>query len=609
MFDPDYEMSETEKSTEMTPKAEYSRRYAARQQTLRILERRESLGGLARVATFLGIPAVIYAASFRGGSTYLWALVAMGAFIAAVVWHRRIVASLERTRRAIHYYGKALARLDDHWVDAAPRGERYRRPEHRYALDLDLFGRASLFQLLCAARTRMGQDTLADWLLAPAEPDVIRSRQGAIDELRRHLDLREEIAVLDAPEKELHPGKLLAWAVGPAKFVDRLRPALAVVLAVASVAALVGWIGFGTGFAPFFAVAAVQGLFLLGMRRQIRELSKHTESALGELNLLTQMLQIMERQRFASPRLQAVIGRLQAQGCLPSQRIARLAQLVDYWDTIWHNQFVLPMAFILMLFVHLAYAIERWRVRYGRLVGEWLEAVGEFEGLCSLSAYAYEHPELPFPEIEEQERCFTADGLGHPLIPAGRRVTNDVALGSERRLLLVSGSNMSGKSTLLRSVGINAVLALAGAPVCAKRLRISPQTVAAVMRTADSLQEGVSGFYAEIKRLRTVFDLTAESLPVLFLFDEILHGTNSQDRRAGAEAVIEGLLERGAIGMATTHDLALAEIADRLKPRAANVHFEDQVTDGQMHFDYRLRPGVVPKGNGLVLMRLLGFDV
>ena len=602
-------MSGTETQAESTPRVEYTRRHAARQETLRGLERWESLGGGLRVVTFLSIPAAFYAA-FTGGCSFLWGLAAVAGFLAAVVWHRRIVASLERARRAIDYYAKALARLDDRWVDMAPRGERHRRPEHPYAMDLDLFGRASLFQLVCAARTRMGEDSLAAWLLSPAEPEVIRSRHAAIDELRSQLDLREEIAVLDVSiHRELHPKKLLAWAIGPATLVDRLRPALAVVLAVASVAALVGWIGFGTGFGPVLAVAAVQGLLLLGMRRPIRELAEHIDSALGELNLLLQMLRIMERQRFASPRLQEIIARLQASGRLPSQRIARLARLVGHWETIWHNQFVLPIAFVLMLFVHVAYAIERWRVRYGRLVGEWLDAVGEFEALCSFSVYAYEHPEQPFPEIEEQDRCFEAEELGHPLIPAGRRVANDVALGHQRQLLLVSGSNMSGKSTLLRSVGINAVLALAGAPVCAKRLRISPQTVASVMRTTDSLEEGVSAFYAELKRLRAVFDLTGGRLPVLFLFDEILHGTNSQDRRAGAEAVIEGLLERGATGMATTHDLALAEIADKLKPRAANVHFEDQMTDGQMHFDYRLRPGVVPKGNGLVLMRLLGFDV
>ena len=234
--------------------------------------------------------------------------------------------------------------------------------------------------------------------------------------------------------------------------------------------------------------------------------------------------------------------------------------------------------------------------------------MGEFEALCSCARYAFEHPQHPFAEIRDTPRQFEARALGHPLIPQRRRVTNDVTLGQTPQLLLVTGSNMSGKSTLLRTVGINAVLALAGAPVCAGRLCTSPLTIASAMRKVDSLQEGVSAFYAEIRRLRAICDRAATSPPVLFLLDEILHGTNSHDRRVGAEAVIQSLLKQDALGLVTTHDLALAEIAQRLAARAAAVHFEDQMVDGRLAFDYRLRSGVVPKGNGLVLMRLLGFD-
>jgi len=320
-------------------------------------------------------------------------------------------------------------------------------------------------------------------------------------------------------------------------------------------------------------------------------------------------LRIIEVQQFASPRLVEIHARLHQGGRPASRRIARLARLVDTWETIRRNEFVAPFAFVFMLTVHLAYAIERWRRSNGRLAAGWLEAVGEFEALCCLAGFAYEHPECPFPTIEESGRCVDAGGLGHPLISAKRRVTNDVRLGPAPQLLLVSGSNMAGKSTLLRTAGINVVLALAGSTVCAGCMCVSRLAVASAMRTADSLQEGVSGFYAEIQRLRMICDMAAGSPPVLFLLDEILHGTNSHDRRIGAEAVIEKLLQQGAIGLITTHDLALAAIAERLDPRAVNAHFEDQLVDGRISFDYRLRPGVVPKGNGLVLMRLLGFEV
>jgi DNA mismatch repair ATPase MutS len=205
--------------------------------------------------------------------------------------------------------------------------------------------------------------------------------------------------------------------------------------------------------------------------------------------------------------------------------------------------------------------------------------------------------------------CSAGEVLGHPLIPESRNVRTDLRLSDEPRVLVVSGSNMSGKSTLLRTAGVNVVLALAGAPVRARRLRLSPLQVGASIHIQDSLQAGASRFYAEIKRLRQIVDLTHGSVPVLFLLDEILHGTNSHDRRIGAEGVVRGLLDRGAIGLVTTHDLALARVAEELAPLAANVHFEDRLEDGKMTFDYRLRPGVVQRSNALELMRSVGLEV
>jgi DNA mismatch repair ATPase MutS len=239
----------------------------------------------------------------------------------------------------------------------------------------------------------------------------------------------------------------------------------------------------------------------------------------------------------------------------------------------------------------------------------WIAAVGEIGALSSLAGYAYEHPDNSFPEFSDQGLCFEGEGLGHPLIAGDRMVRNDVRLGEDLRVLVVSGSNMSGKSTLLRTIGANTVLAMAGAPVCARRLRLSPFVVGATIRITDSLQAGSSRFYVEITRLRQLMDLTRGPRPLLFLLDELLHGTNSNDRRIGGEAVVRSLVERGAAGLLTTHDLALAHIAETLAPRAANVHFEDHLEDGKISFDYKMRPGVVEKSNALGLMRSIGLDV
>ena len=225
------------------------------------------------------------------------------------------------------------------------------------------------------------------------------------------------------------------------------------------------------------------------------------------------------------------------------------------------------------------------------------------------ASHAFEHPRDPFPEFTEESPLIEAEEIGHPLIPESKLVRNSVSLGGSLRLLVVSGSNMSGKSTLLRTVGINAVLAQAGAPVCARRLRLSRLALGASIRTLDSLQDGTSRFYAEIRRLHQIMELTAGPLPVLFLLDELLHGTNSHDRRIGAEAIVRGWAERAVIGLVTTHDLALAQVAEALAARAANVHFEDQFENGRMTFDYRLHAGVVEKSNALELMRSVGLEV
>jgi DNA mismatch repair ATPase MutS len=331
------------------------------------------------------------------------------------------------------------------------------------------------------------------------------------------------------------------------------------------------------------------------------------EPAYG-LALLSEVLARFEQERFASPRLVALRKELEADGLPPSRRIARLNRLMELLDSSDHV-LVRAIGGPLLYVPQLVFAIEAWRKKSGPHVRKWLAATGEIEVLCAFANYAYEHPGDPFPEFAEDGPCYEGEALAHPLLAEGRAVRNDVRLGGELRVMVVSGSNMSGKSTLLRTVGINAVLAMAGAPVRARRLRLSPLAVGASIRTLDSLQGGTSRFYTEITRLRRLVELTKGPVPLLFLLDELLQGTNSHDRRIGAEAFVHGLIERGAVGLLTTHDLALAAIADTLAPRARNVHFEDHLENGKMTFDYKLRPGVVRKSNALELMRSVGLEV
>jgi DNA mismatch repair ATPase MutS len=344
------------------------------------------------------------------------------------------------------------------------------------------------------------------------------------------------------------------------------------------------------------------------VHKRIAPVVTAVEEAAHELKLLSEVLVRLERESFHSPLLTALGASLNTEGAPPSKRIGRLNRLMELLDSRDHLLVRLAEPFVLWT-THLAFAVEAWRRHSGPVVRRWLTATGEMEALCSLASHAFEHPEDPFPELGGEGAFLEAAGIGHPLIEEGRVVRNDVSIGAGPRVLVVSGSNMSGKSTLLRTLGVNAVLAQAGAPVRARRLRMSPLAVGASIRVTDSLQGGVSRFYVEIVRLRQILDATVGPLPVLFLIDEFLQGTNSHDRRIGAEALVRRLVERGAIGLVTTHDLALADIAGALGERAANVHFEDHIEDDRMVFDYVMRPGVVRKSNAIALMRSVGLEI
>ncbi len=603
------------------PRAEYERRLEERLRLAARTARDERALSNARLAWFL--LAALSTGLALGPKLFspIWLVLPLAVFVAVVVLHLRTRGERERAERAARFYGQGLGRLSGEWIGHGDAGERYLDPDHLYAGDLDLFGRGSLFELLSVVRTRMGEDVLAEWLTHPAGPDEIRARQGAVEELRGQLDLREDLALL-GPEVRggLDPKELAAWGGGELWRIPKaVRVAVATLTAATSlvVLALSGYATDLLTLSPTVAAALVRVLLLLSAAQaavayRFRSRVQRVTAAVGrpdkDLAILSEILIRIEGGGFRSPRLARLVESLRTEGVPPSRRIAQLHTRVEWLDSE-KNQIVAPLRPILLLSTQIAFSIEVWRARCGPALAGWLQAAAEFEALLALASYAYEHPRDPFPEILSGEPRLEAEGIAHPLIPEARAVANDVALGGELRLLVVSGSNMSGKSTFLRTVGTNAVLAFAGAPVRARRLALTPLEIGASIRIADSLLAGHSRFYAEITRLRAIVELAERSHAALFLLDEIFAGTNSHDRRIGAEAVLKGLVARGAIGFVTTHDLALARIVDELAPRAANVHFVDHIEDGKMVFDYQVRQGVVQKSNALELMRAVGLEV
>ncbi len=589
------------------PLNEYQRRLATQQSLWQAAQKRSDDLWRWRRILFVTL-LILVAAALTGALSAFWSALPVALFMVLVVKHQRVAETLKRSARAKQYYEYGLARLAGNWMGQGNAGERFKNAAHAYTEDLDIFGAGSLFELLCTARTRAGEERLAAWLLAPATFDEIRTRQEAVNELRDKLDLRADLALLgDGINAGVHHAELAAWGNQLARFTSRALQVVGSLLGVITLAAVVVWFaGYGRQF--FFAALIAETCFLLYARSETGRVIGELDRPSRDLRLLAQVLARVEAEQFTSPALARLRTALDTNGLTPSQQIARLHRLGEILD--WcKNQFFAPLAFVLMIPTQIAIAVERWKQDCGPQVARWLDALAEFEALNSLAGYACEHPQDPFPELIENAALFDAAQLGHPLIAEARCIRNDVTLTAQQSLLIVSGSNMSGKSTLMRTVGINVTLALAGAPVRATRLRLSRLNVGAAIHIQDSLQAGASRFYAEITRLRQVVELTQAELPLLFLLDEILSGTNSHDRRIGAAAVIKSLVARGALGLVTTHDLALTKIAEELNGRARNVHFQDELKDGQMYFDYRMHDGVVERSNALELMRAVGLDV
>ncbi|MDW5264232.1 MULTISPECIES: mismatch repair protein [Acidobacteriaceae] len=597
--------------TAPTPSEEYRQRQQAREATVLHFEKvHRSLGNLRLLLVIMAL-FIAWFSFYREIISAWWLLLPAAIFVAVAIYHGKILRRKSFAERAANVYRKGMARIEDRWIGGGQQAPRAEAATSLYATDLDLFGAGSLFELLSQARTCMGEDTLAHWLLSPSQVSEITERHAAITELRNRLDLREDMAILGEDSAKLktgvHPKALLQWAEQPTQLKQQNLRWTALLLAILAIAGAIVWGETGIK-TPLLLVLVVEAFIAFSLRDQLDKVFARTDRALADLELLSSLLARLEDEPFTSPRLVLLKQQLSSHAIPGSKAIARLKTIVQYIDSR-DNLFIRLFDKPLLYSVQVAFAAEAWRRAHGGAVSSWLNAVGEMEALLSIAAYSYEHPADPFPEFIEGTPTFHAEELGHPLIPIAKCVRNTVSISGKTRALLISGSNMSGKSTLMRTVGINTVLAMAGAPVRAQRLQLTPLHVAASILVNDSLQEGSSRFYAEITRLRHICDLAEQHPPILFLLDELLQGTNSKDRLIGAEAVVSELIDSGAIGIISTHDLALTDMQRSGEGRLQNMHLQDEIEDGKMKFDFKLRDGIVTKSNGVELMRLIGLKV
>ncbi len=605
-----------ENSSAVTDAAnEPGRAYNERLQEIRlkIASGEETDRRFVRTRTGLGLATILLLVLCLGESesvSWLWLLVPVAIFIVVLPFDRRCMSRLARLRLLRRFHESRLERLQRVFSAELADGSEFANDMHPWTGDLDVFGQGSLFQMLNECRTAPGRRQLAEWMREVPTAEQVRLRQTRALGLMRAIGLRESLACIpEASNWEAAESVLREWVREPARPISMGVLSWSVILGIAAIPVVIGILAFGLGFRWLVLLLLLQSPAIALTRSQIRHTAMTMDNVDSALRQFGAVIGAFEQVSSDEPAVCDLLNQFHTEGDTASSAILRLSRLTQWLNNSLRNQFFAPVAWVTGMLVVTTHRMESWRLRHGIDVAEWLSTVACLEATVSIAGYNFDHPGDVRPEILDKEVSLHASQLGHPLLAESVCVRNSLMLTAGVPLMLVSGSNMSGKSTFLRSIGSSIVLTYCGCVVRASEFRTHPFQLGTAMRVSDSLQEGRSLFFSVVQRLKSVVDLTTGDRPVLFLLDEILHGTNSHDRRRGAEGVIRSLLERGALGLVTTHDLALTRIADSLEGRALNCHFEDTIVDGTMIFDYTLRDGVVERSNAIQLMQMLGLDV
>jgi MutS domain V len=586
----------------------------------------DQLVARARIVLFLATVGIFFVAWGGGGGTpfYVTGVGALVAFIAAVGYHDHLERRLHRIRTKRKINEQGLARLSRDWSNLPIVPIEVPSKHLATANDLDLFGKASLFQLLCRADTDAGQTMLRDWLTDPATPDQVASRQQAVRELAPLLELREEFNIQGSllADCKTGPAEFIAWAESEPWLRSRMwllwTARLLPVCGVLILAALVlGSVSAEVAGFSGIAIVVLNGLISVLFTGTVHDIFNAVSTRNGQITRYVAMFELMYEIPDSTSRLAAIKEEVTMKDRSALKHLHELSWIISF-GRISHDAVLWVVYILLQLFFlwdfHVLARLETWQATYGKLTRRWFDALGEFEAIASLASLSHDNPDWCFPKISSECDRVSGTSVGHPLLQDEERVANDIEVGPDGHFLLVTGSNMAGKSTLLRSIGINAVLAEAGAPVCAMSWSLPPLEVATSMRISDSLQDHVSFFMAELRRLKAIVDQATAAQggerQLLFLLDEILQGTNSTERHIAVVEVLSHLLASGALGAVSTHDLELAN-SPEISSSCTTVHLRETLhgsgSSETMTFDYQLRPGIAPTTNALKLLELVGL--
>ena len=546
-----------------------------------------------------------------------WLYVGVATIILMIVFTRllftdlRNKANIENTRYLININEGELKALAHDYYSFAD-GLEFTPKEHPYANDLDIFGRASLFQYCNRTTSDMGSAALAHWLLQPAATAIIQQRQEAVKELSAVTEWRQQFEAYGRQQKisTATQQRLQDWLRAEPHFISNLFwkivqyaiPAIMISVIILNIEDVVS--------------DSVRNYFLLGssiiafaMAKKIAPLHQQVSKMADELSVLANSVRLIEQTNFNAPLLKLLQEKFIIENSKASTQLKKLKKIVARLDLRLNPVVFIPLAIILQWDIKQAMALEKWKQRNRQNISGWFDAIGQLEALHSFAGLAFNHPGWCFPDFKEEHFFMHGENIGHPLINAAKRVTNNISITHRGELMLITGSNMAGKSTYLRSIGINTVLAMAGAPVCANAFTLSPVQIISSMRIADNLEESTSTFYAELKKLKAIIDKVNAGEKIFILLDEILRGTNSLDRHTGSVALVKQLIKHKATCIIATHDVELAQLKETYPNNILNYHFDAQVSSDELYFDYKLKTGVCESLNASILMKKIGIEL
>lgn len=596
----------------MNPQEFYSDRLQSLQQKLKKLQKKKSAFAWARLGAILCIIFIFYLLVPYG---FFWMAIIdallLAAFVRLVYADIRNQARINQTKILIEINEDEIRCLNNDYLDR-PNGAQFADKEHPYTGDLDIFGRASLYQYINRTYTEMGNSRLAQYLSAPASIDEISERQKAVKELSANPLWMQDLQLYtrSTPITFATQHKLEKWMEEPPiflkwsawKWLRYLIPAIIITIIFLFIYDVFGY--------PELIISLfISGIIAFRIDKYAAPIHQQLSKVADELNTLSECIAHIENFETENPFLQKCKNAFQENGFSASKDIRKIRKILDRMDLRYNMVLGAPLNILLLWNLQQVLDLEKWKSNHPNKINKWFDALAEMETISSFGIVMANHPNWVFPTITPDYFHIAGDEIGHPLIPENKRVNNFIQIPDRNHIMLVTGSNMAGKSTYLRSVGVNVVLALAGAPVCAKTFSVSHVNLISSMRITDNLEENTSTFYAELKKLKTIIEKVNAGEPVFILLDEILRGTNSLDRHTGSKALIKQLIKRNAVAVIATHDLELAQHQDQYSEHILNYHFDVQVNKEELYFDYRLKTGICTSLNASILMKKIGIEL